>query len=90
MATALPVRPLPSAKGWMVSNWMCAQAAWAGAARRVGAREVEEFPHEEGDLFPSGGPVASDRDVHRTVGARLGVGEARHDGPVGLEERTSP
>ena len=29
--SARPTRPLPSTKGWIVSNWACAIAAWATA-----------------------------------------------------------
>ena len=28
---ARPLRPLPSANGWIVSNWACAMAAWVSA-----------------------------------------------------------
>ena len=36
---ARPVRPLPSAKGWIVSNWACTTAAWT-SGQRAGPTEV--------------------------------------------------
>lgn len=31
--TALPIRPLPSVKGWIDANWALAIAAWASTGR---------------------------------------------------------
>lgn len=58
-----PVRPLPSANGWMVSNCACASAAWATAGSESSLQNAHRSSIRPGTSSGGGGTNAAEHGL---------------------------